>query len=345
MMKRGKSLLNLLWALLLFGFTVYAALDTFVIQRSYVVVEEAAPIAQAAKPDPYAETVVEVAPAAVPTATAEPAATVAPEIIATPASTAAPEAKATPAPSPTVISTEDTYSDGNISITIQELRSYGSTVYVADVVLSSPEYLQTAFANSVYGKNVTAKTSNIAAKANAILAINGDYYGARSTGYVIRNGVLYRSKANRNAEDLVIYRDGSFGIINESLISAQELVDGGAWNVLSFGPALLIDGEIAVDAKDEVGRAMASNPRTAIGIVDDLHYLFVVSDGRTNASDGLSLKELAQVLQDLGARTAYNLDGGGSSTMVFQGRVVNKPTSNGKRITERSVSDIVCIAS
>ena len=113
--------------------------------------------------------------------------------------------------------------------------------------------------------------------------------------------------------------------------------------MLSFGPALLIDGEIAVSSGEEVGRAMASNPRTAIGIVDDLHYLFVVSDGRTNASEGLSLRELAQVLEELGAKTAYNLDGGGSSTMVFQGQVVNNPTSNGKRITERSVSDIVCI--
>ena len=141
----------------------------------------------------------------------------------------------------------------------------------------------------------------------------------------------------------MIYRDGSFGIIKESEISAQALLDNGAWNVLSFGPALLIDGEIAVSSGEEVGRAMASNPRTAIGIVDDLHYLFVVSDGRTNASEGLSLRELAQVLKELGAKTAYNLDGGGSSTMVFQGQVVNNPTSNGKRITERSVSDIVCI--
>ena len=200
-----------------------------------------------------------------------------------------------------------------------------------------------AVGSVTFGRNVTARTSSIAENANAVLAINGDYYGARQSGYVIRNGVIYRSKANRNAEDLVIYQDGSFGIINESEISAQALLDNGAWNVLSFGPALLIDGEIAVSSGEEVGRAMASNPRTAIGIVDDLHYLFVVSDGRTNASEGLSLRELAQVLEELGAKTAYNLDGGGSSTMVFQGQVVNNPTSNGKRITERSVSDIVCI--
>lgn len=322
-MKRSKRILSLAWALLLFGFTVYAGLDTFVIEHSYAVVEETTAAAQMTETAQATQTVVEIAPGVGAVQTGN--------TLATPTATAA------------VVSTESSYSDGNVSITISEMRAYGSTVYVADVVLASPEYLQTAFANSVYGRNVTAKTSAIAADADAILAINGDYYGARQSGYVIRNGVLYRSTASRNAEDLVIYHDGSFGIVNESEISAQELLDSGAWNVLSFGPALLIDGEIAVDEGDEVGRAMASNPRTAIGVVDELHYLFVVSDGRTSESEGLSLRELAEVLQELGASTAYNLDGGGSSTMVFQGQVVNNPTSNGKRITERSVSDIVCI--
>ena len=331
-MKQKNRILCLIWAVLLFGFTVYAVLDTFVIQHSYAVVEAASP----------APTVIEEALPTEPAKESTPGPTPAPTQAAAVSPTA--EATSTPIPSSAVISTENSYSDGNISITIEEIRAYDSTIYVADVVLSSPEYLQTAFANSAYGRNVTAKTSSIARNANAILAINGDYYGARESGYVIRNGVLYRSEANRNAEDLVIYQDGSFGIINESMISAQDLLDGGAWNVLSFGPALLIDGQIAVKKGDEVGRAKASNPRTAIGIVDDLHYLFVVSDGRTNASEGLSLLELGQVLQELGAQTAYNLDGGGSSTMVFQGRIVNNPTTNGKRISERSVSDIVCIA-
>ena len=322
-MRKRKQIVSILWALLLFGFTVYAALDTFVIRHAYTVVEAESPAEQTAEA----------------TAESTPPATVIQASIAE----ATPEATAARTEAAQVISTANSYSDGNVIISISEVRAYDSTIYVADVVLSSPEYLQTAFANSTFGRNVTARTSSIAENANAVLAINGDYYGARQSGYVIRNGVIYRSKANRNAEDLVIYQDGSFGIINESEISAQALLDNGAWNVLSFGPALLIDGEIAVSSGEEVGRAMASNPRTAIGIVDDLHYLFVVSDGRTNASEGLSLRELAQVLEELGAKTAYNLDGGGSSTMVFQGQVVNNPTSNGKRITERSVSDIVCI--
>lgn len=318
---------SLTWGLLLFGFTVFSALDTFIIEHAYETVEvQPMTIVQPEEEtEETKETEMDIIAAA-----QEAEKTEAVEVITTEPME--------------VVTTQNSYSDGNITVTIEEIRAYDSTIYVADVVLSSPEYLKTAFANSVYGRNITEKTSTMAYETSAILAINGDYYGARESGYVIRNGVLYRDKASKNAEDLVIYADGSFGIIEESQVSAQELLEAGAWNVLSFGPALIEDGQIAVTADQEVGKAMASNPRTAIGIIDDLHYVFVVSDGRTNSSAGLSLRELAQVLQNLGVKTAYNLDGGGSSTMVFMGQLVNNPTTNGKRISERSVSDIVYVA-
>ncbi len=239
--------------------------------------------------------------------------------------------------------TDNYYSDSNITITLTEYRQLDTTIYVADVKLSSAEYLKTAFANDSYGRNVTAKTSATAENSNAVLAINGDYYGAREKGYVIRNGVLYRETASNNQEDLVVYKDGSFKIITESSISANELLNDGAEQVFSFGPALVENGKVSVTSTDEVGKAMSSNPRTAIGIIDDLHYLLVVSDGRTSASEGFSLKELAEFMQSLGVETAYNMDGGGSSTMYFNGRVINNPTTSGKSIKERSVSDIVYI--
>ena len=241
---------------------------------------------------------------------------------------------------------EDSYSDGKVSIEYREYTVNGTTVHVAEVSPESAAYLKTAFASGSYGKNVTATTSDIADSVNAILAINGDYYGAREKGYVIRNGKIYRNTADADAEDLVIYNDGSFGIISESDITAEQLLAKGAVQTLSFGPALIESGNVSVDSDDEVGRAMASNPRTAIGIKSDGTYLFVVSDGRTDESEGLSLLELAQVMQSLGAETAYNLDGGGSSTMVFNGSVVNTPTGGGignGSGSERKVSDIVYI--
>ena len=241
--------------------------------------------------------------------------------------------------------TDTSYTDENIQITVSTVRYNDTNVYIADVKLSSAAYLKTALANDTFGRNVTQKTSGIASDHNAILAINGDYYGANSQGYVIKNGVIYRDTARKstNYDDLVIYRDGSFGIINESQVTAQELLDSGAVNLFAFGPTLVSNGSIVTSQNEEVGRAMANNPRTAIGIIDSLHYVLVVSDGRTSQSQGLSLYELAQVMQQCGCVTAYNLDGGGSSTMYFNGQVINNPTTNGNRISERSVSDIVYI--
>ena len=308
-----KHLFGILFGGLLFGFTVYVLLDTFVIVRKYETVEQA----ELSSAEAESETIL-----------AEE--TAAPSDAETPVTVSASAADAD-------------YADANITIRMNEYRVGDTTVYVADVTLASADYLKTAFAQSTYGRNVTEKTSSIAASVNAILAINGDYYGAQQSGYVIRNGVLYRSRASRDAEDLVIFKDGSFTVISESEITAEALLEAGAWNVLSFGPALVADGEIAVSVNDEVGRAKASNPRTAIGVIDDLHYVFAVSDGRTSESEGLSLYELAVFLQSLGVRTAYNLDGGGSSSMVFLGQVVNNPTTGGNRISERSVSDIVYI--
>ena len=244
-------------------------------------------------------------------------------------------------------STEDSYSDDNISIKLSEYTVSGTVVHVAEVKADSAEYLKTAFAQGSYGKNVTATTSDIADSVNAILAINGDYYGAQEKGYVIRNGKLYRSTAVSGQEDLVIYKDGSFEIINESEVTAEQLIAKGAMQTLSFGPALVENGTVSVDSDDEVtGRSMASNPRTAIGIKSDGTYIFVVSDGRTDDSAGFSLLQLAEFMGNLGAETAYNLDGGGSSTMVFRGSVVNVPTGGGignGSGSERKVSDIVYI--
>ena len=239
--------------------------------------------------------------------------------------------------------TDTSYEYYNVKINLKEYRQNDTTIYVADIQIVDIAYLKTAFAKGTFGKNITAKTTEMATEVNAILAINGDYYGVQENGYVLKNGVLYRQTATKNRQDLVIYKDGSFGIINEEQISATDLLDNGAYNILSFGPGLVDNGEIIVSTNTEVAKAMANNPRTAIGKIDDLHYVFVVSDGRTNESKGLSLYELAGFMKNLGVETAYNLDGGGSSAMYFNGNLVNKPTTNGNRITERSVSDIVYI--
>ena len=241
--------------------------------------------------------------------------------------------------------TDTSYKDGNVDITITTVRKNNTTVYVADVKLLDANYLKTALAYDSFGTNVTETTSSMASNNNAILAVNGDYYGADRSGYVIKNGVIYRNtvRSDSNYPDLAVYKDGSFKIIYETNVTAEQLLADGVVNLFAFGPSLIENGSITVDQNTEVRQAMTKNPRTAIGIVDSNHYILVVSDGRTSESEGLSLYELAEVMKEYGATTAYNLDGGGSSTMYFNGNIINNPTTNGHNISEREVSDIVYI--
>ncbi len=219
-------------------------------------------------------------------------------------------------------------------------REEDTSIYVADIVLSSPEYLKTAFAQNSYGKNVTEKTSEIAEGVNAMLAINGDYYGAQellSFGpALIENGTIAVTEEDEVGKAMASNPRTAIGII-DNLHYVFVVSDGRTEE--SEGLSLL---ELA-EFMDGLGKAMASNPRTAIGIIDNLHYVFVVSDGRTEESEGLSLLELAEFMDGLGVETAYNLDGGGSSTMYFNGEVINTPTTDGRSVKERSVSDIVYI--
>ena len=316
MLRRSKNKFILLYAIVLFAFTAYAVLDTFVISSVYtpVVAAESVQTESVSAVGTEAETTDD--------------RIVEDEDVST---------------SDAAVVTSDSYSYNGTTITLTTYRENDTNTYVADVVLSSADQLKTALAENAYGKNVTEKTSEMAESNNAVLAINGDYNGTQESGYVIRNGVLYRDEAEEGQEDLVIWSDGSFSIINESDVTAEELLEQGAMQVLSFGPGLIENGTVTVDEDDEVGKAMSSNPRTAIGIIEDLHYVFVVSDGRTDESEGLTLLEMAEFMESLGVETAYNLDGGGSSTMVFNGELINNPTTNGNKVKERGVSDIVYI--
>lgn len=239
--------------------------------------------------------------------------------------------------------TDTSYSDDTIQINLTKNFIDDTTVYVVDIQVSDPSYLKTALANNTYGRNITEKTSEMAENNNAILAINGDYYGFRSTGYVIRNGVLYRDTAAEDQQDLVIDSNGNFSIINESDTTAVALIEQGAQQILSFGPSLIENSKITVSESSEVGQSMSSNPRTAIGQIDMNHYVIIVSEGRTDDSQGLSLYQLAEQFEALGATTAYNLDGGGSSTLYFNGKVINQTVGGSGGGNERSVSDILYI--
>ncbi|MCO4276783.1 phosphodiester glycosidase family protein [Pseudarthrobacter sp. HLT3-5] len=249
------------------------------------------------------------------------------------------------------VTTDTSYvsDSSNINISTVTTGSGDSTVtyYVADVVLDGATTLQSAFANNSFGENITETTSAIAEANNAVFAINGDYYGFRDTGIVIRNGVVFRDDGAR--QGLAFYRDGTVKVYDETATTAEQLLADGVWNTLSFGPSLLDNGEVADGIEDvEVDTNFGNHsiqgeqPRTAVGIIDENHLVFVVVDGRSPGySAGVTMTALAEIMQGLGATTAYNLDGGGSSTMYFIGELVNNPLGENK---ERGTSDILYIA-
>ncbi|MGP9527957.1 phosphodiester glycosidase family protein [Glutamicibacter sp. AOP5-A2-18] len=235
----------------------------------------------------------------------------------------------------------------NIAKTVTGSGNSQVTYFAADLNLKDGTVLASAFAKDSFGENITETTSVIAENNSAIFAINGDYYGFRDTGIIIRNGVAYRDKGAR--EGLAFYKDGSVKAYDETSTEADTLVSEGVWQTVSFGPTVVknskqVDGidDVEVDTNFGNHSIQGQQPRTAIGIIDDNHYVFVVVDGRSEGySVGVTMPELAQIMLDLGCKTAYNIDGGGSSTMYFNGKLVNNPLG---RNQERGTSDILFIA-
>ncbi|AJQ90878.1 phosphodiester glycosidase family protein [Propionibacterium freudenreichii] len=243
------------------------------------------------------------------------------------------------------------YRNGQTQLTIANHSSgNGSDAlawFVADLRMGDATVLRSAFANNQFGENITQDPSTIATAHDAVFAVNGDYYGFRDDGIEVRNGVAWRDKGTR--QGLSLYRDGAVRLYDETATNAAQLVSEGVWNTLSFGPGVVADSQVVagidqVEVDTNVGNhsIQGDQPRTGIGYLADGHLALLVVDGRSEGySRGVTLPEFAQMFVDLGARTAYNLDGGGSSVMYFNGSLVNNPLGTGR---ERGVSDILYLA-
>ncbi len=230
--------------------------------------------------------------------------------------------------------TDNSYKSDKISISIQTVQRDGVTYYIADIYLADIKYFKTAFAKDRFGSGMHDSTLDIARQKKAVLAINGDYSGTNS-GPVVRNGVMYREEIYQDS--LVLSYDGSMNTYTAQTIDMEKIKQDGAYQVWTFGPMLLENGKPMEEFNSTLNPA---NPRTAVGYYEPGHYCFVVVDGRQPGySNGYTLKQMSQLFYDIGCKVAFNLDGGQSSEMVFQGKFVNRPYKGG-----RGTSDILYIA-
>ena len=233
--------------------------------------------------------------------------------------------------------TENSYTSPDISITVDEVNEENLTYYVADIYVRNIDCFRTALAGDTYGSGFRDSIEDMAVLNNALLAVNGDYYGNTTEGVVIRNGVIYRANPT-NCDVCVLYYDGSMKVMPGSSFSVEEAVEDGAWQAWTFGPALLDAGGDPITEFASTNRIINANPRTAIGYYEPGHYCLVVVDGRGESS-GISLSRLSRLFDSLGCTAAYNLDGGNSSIMVWGNEVINNPSGGG-----RESSDALLIA-
>ena len=152
---------------------------------------------------------------------------------------------------------------------------------------------------------------------------------------MIRNGVVYDKKLYSNWDLCFLYRDGTMETMAAEDYQAKNLrVD--IWQAWQFGPSLLdSDGHALSDFPKSQIRV--ANPRTVIGYYEPGHYCFVTVDGRQGKySGGMTLAELASLMESLGCKVAFNLDGGESAVLYWNGKIFNSPFDGG-----RSISDII----
>ncbi len=239
--------------------------------------------------------------------------------------------------------TEDSYTDETLTVQLERVWVDDAQFNVARVKIADPSQLRIGLA-APFGKKKTNRVSTIAKDNNAVVAIGGDYFANEEGGYVVRMGEAYRKKPLKSRDMLVTDAKGNFHILKNS--NAEELkalmeAEDAIVNVFNFGPALVIDGEEqAMPAKYNYN-ITGKEPRCAIGQVGELEYLLVVVDGRNQGgSKGCTVETLAHFMAEQGCTQAYNLDGGNSALMVFNGENYSHKSFS----AERSVSDIIYFA-
>lgn len=225
------------------------------------------------------------------------------------------------------------YQDDSLDVVIHKIRVHETPVMVAFVQIANAAQLKTEQAKP-YPSKATVRVSDIAKRTKAVLAVNADWFTYHNTGIIYRNGQLLRNRSNEEYDGLAIDVNGNFHIVRPMTEEEYAKLTVPIVNSFAFGPALVIDGEI----QEIVNRKVTYKQRMAIGQIAPLCYVLVATDGPDQKNSvGLSVPQMAELMQGLGAHTAYNMDGGQSTSMIMGLTKVNG--QNPKSI--RAVGDIL----
>ena len=254
------------------------------------------------------------------------------------------------------IVTETSYQSHNIAIEITTQRYHQSDVYVADIYVRSLDNFVRYYAQNDWHKSKNA-VPTMAAESGAILALTGDSSQNFRSGWVMGNGVIERDgtqEFNTKRDLLIVYKNGEMRTVvaptkEQSMELSEETDD--IWHIFLFGPSLLDENGKPYDKKYfeshvQPKEVCYANPRSVVGYYEPGHYCFVQVDGRKTASkmeekgknQGLTFDVLAELMESLGCKAAYNLDGGRSSMLWFNGGLISTPAA-----VNRQIGDILVI--
>ena len=243
-----------------------------------------------------------------------------------------------------------TYEDPSITVKITTGRFEETNYMVAYVKVANPTQVRSTMSGN-YSTDDTIGGIAMAKATNAALAINGDFFSSRrNVGYTARMGKEYKNKCNGTYDVMVLDDLGNMHIIQapkkQDMIDFKAALEAEGRSIINgytFGPGLVINGEKQTGFVDMDNAADRAAQRMCLAQLGPLEYMCISSEGPEDpGSTGLTLEQFAELVASFeGVTNAYNLDGGSSSTMVFNRDKVNSP-NNPKR---RPLKDIIYFAS
>lgn len=214
----------------------------------------------------------------------------------------------------------------------------------AEVKTADGSQVRRMIANNSYGSDVQLYPTDMAASANAVIAISGDFYTFRQLGITVYQRQLYRF-APKSVDTCFFTSTGDMLFSRAGEISSQDeaqkfITDNDVTFAVAFGPVMVEDGQAVECSSYPIGEVNRTYSRTVIGMRDTRHYILMTVNYEDNHSVAATLNDATSFILTKGVVKAYALDGGQTSTMVMNGHTVNRPDWG----NQRTQSDIIYFA-